>query len=148
MLLQKHLEFAEFKKISFQEYIVTLNFETYFWDALIPVTENWPFLPKQPILSLLPKPELSNQKTRSIQFIKKIKLTLVTRILSQLFLSAFAHPILMTTYQKWPLSHFHISYQNSEISWQKMPIFALLYWKCAHFLSADFGVLVRDMKMT
>ena len=34
-----------------------------------------------------------------------------------------AHPILMTTLatdQKWPLSHFHISYQNSKISWQKM----------------------------
>ena len=33
------------------------------------------------------------------------------------------HPILcktLPTDKKWPLSHFHISYQNSEISWQKM----------------------------
>ena len=37
----------------------------------------------------------------------------------------FAHPILMRTLatdQKRPLSHFHISYQNSKISWQKLPI--------------------------
>ena len=26
----------------------------------------------------------------------------------------------LATDQKWPLSHFHISYQNSKISWQKM----------------------------
>ena len=26
----------------------------------------------------------------------------------------------LTTDQKWTLSHFHISYQNSKISWQKM----------------------------
>ena len=35
------------------------------------------------------------------------------------------HPILCTTLatdKKWPLSHFHISYQNSEISWQKMDL--------------------------
>ena len=34
-----------------------------------------------------------------------------------------AHPILMTTFatdQKWPLSHFHISYKNSKISWKKI----------------------------
>ena len=34
-----------------------------------------------------------------------------------------AHPILMKTLatdQKWPFSHFHISYQKSKISWQKM----------------------------
>ena len=33
------------------------------------------------------------------------------------------HPILCTTLatdKKWPSSHFHISYQNSEISWPKM----------------------------
>ena len=28
----------------------------------------------------------------------------------------------LATDQKWPLSQFHISYQNSEISWPKVPI--------------------------
>ena len=35
------------------------------------------------------------------------------------------HPILrpaLATDKKWPLSQFHISYQNSEISWPKVPI--------------------------
>ena len=35
------------------------------------------------------------------------------------------HPILrpaLATDKKWPLSQFHISYQNSEISWPKAPI--------------------------
>ena len=35
------------------------------------------------------------------------------------------HPILspaLATVKKWPLSQFHISYQNSEISWPKVPI--------------------------
>ena len=36
------------------------------------------------------------------------------------------HQILYTTLaidEKWPLSRFHISYQNSKISWQKMDTF-------------------------
>ena len=41
------------------------------------------------------------------------------------------HPILRTTLatdKKWPLSHSHISYQNSEISWPKMGL--ILVNKC------------------
>ena len=35
------------------------------------------------------------------------------------------HPIIspaLATDKKWPFSQFHISYQNSEISWPKVPI--------------------------
>jgi hypothetical protein len=41
------------------------------------------------------------------------------------------HPIIRTTLatdKKWPLSHSHISYQNSEISWPKMGL--ILVNKC------------------
>ena len=51
-----------------------------------------------------------------------IEWSLISRYLLR-FEYQLPHPILYTNFatdKKWPLSHFHISYQNSEISWQKM----------------------------
>ena len=88
------------------------------------------------------------------------------------------HPILspaLATNKQWPLSQFHISYQNSEISWPKMPIsnfqsqFSMskiiwnflkmffieeifCYWHALYLLKLgplfDSWVLVTDMEMT